>query len=256
MRLGLGVNINSGKAQAAVGSPTYPSLWKFSANFAHSSAVATHVAGHGFNGTENTTAFVAGKGVQEDVESVTVMGSVGPRYGGGFSPASLPSGAVSGTLQDGATGPGGVIDLATDKYVTLYFEIVTIGTQPSSNFFNEFYWGNDDDTTQYNGTAIAGNIVRKTGELKHKGTPKSSGAYAAGEFISVSYNMESSEITQNGGSGTWEDNAILIKHLGPTMGYWVKEANDIELIFHGYVLSSVNNTNEAIASIDLPIAVS
>lgn len=255
MRLGLGVNINSGKAQAAVRSPTYPSEWYWSANFAHSSDVATHVAGHGFNDQENITTFVSGKGVEEDAQARVGMASNIARYAGGFSPASLPDGSFSGTLKDGATGPGGVIDFATNKYITVYIEIVEMGTQPVSGFFDEIYWGNADPVNQYNNTPIpATNIVRKTGS--HKGTPKLSGTYAAGEFISASYDMTAQDIDKNGGSGNWVDAGAQCKHLGLSMGYWAKADDEIEIIFHGYVLSQYYNNNEALASIDLPIAVS
>jgi hypothetical protein len=249
--------VGAGGVNSTTAASTYPSEWAWSANFAHSSDVATHVAGHGFNDTQNITTFVSGKGVQEDPEARSVMGANAERYGGGFSPASLPAGAVSGTLQDGATGPNGVIDTATDKYLTVYIEIVTMGSQPTSDFFNALYWGNDDSVDVYNGTPIpATKIVRKTGELKHKGTVKSSGTYAAGEFISVSYDLTAQDITEDGGSGNWADADTQCKHVGPMMGSWAKAEDDIEIIFHGYVLSQYYNNNEALASIDLPIAVS
>ena len=182
------------------------------------------------------------------------------KYAGGIIPASLQisaPGSVSSTLKDGVTNPNGdTIDLSSSKFLTMYFKILALGSnQPSGgNLGTELYWRAADSAAgAYSATISPHNIVRKVGSTDafKSTTTTTASNFALNEYISISYEMTDG----NEGSNDWADTGIEIGSFVTEMSRGNNQAG-LKLLYFGYVVSNLHNDVDAIASIDLPIAVS
>jgi hypothetical protein len=253
--------VGAGGVNSTTAAVPYPSDWAWSVNFAHSSAVATHIGSddnYDFDSGATEVAFKTNGGAGDEggvTQERTI--AMGARYAGGITPADLPSGSVSSTLKDGVTNPNGdTINLSSSKFLTMYFKILALGSsQPGGgNLGNELYWRAADSAADAYSAAISPhNIVRKVGSTDafKSTTTTTASNFALNEYISISYEMTDG----NEGSNDWADNGLEVGSFVTEMSSGNGQSG-LKLLYFGYVVSNLHNNVDAIASIDLPIAVS